>query len=257
VAQKLARISASSQRDHALVCIRVFFRWAISRGYLNADPTAGLQKTKSLPRTRLLTDDEIRSIWTACDHVDDRAPDADFSPITDHMIRLPGAFSTIVKLLILTGQRRNEIASLRVEYIKDGICTLPSGLTKNKRDHAIPLGACGADILSSHASKIGLLFPARGSRETPFNGWSKSKAALDKRLGSSVEPWTLHDLRRYFASTMARLGVRQEVTKRLLNQRSGIVSGITAVYNQHSYFPEMREAIKKYESFLQSIGVTG
>lgn len=253
VAQMLARISATSQRDHALVCLRVFFRWALSRGYVDADPTAGLQKTKQPPRSRLLTDDEIRSIWRACDHVEDRAPDPAFSPIGDHASRPPGAFSTIVKLLILTGQRRNEIASLRTEYIKDGICILPSGLTKNKRDHAFPMSSFAADIVSSYASSTGLLFPARGARETPFNGWSKSKAALDRRLGDTVEPWTLHDLRRYFASTMARLGVKQEVTERLLNHRSGIISGIAAVYTLHDFMPEMRQAIDNYEEHLRTL----
>jgi integrase len=258
VAQRLARICASSQRDHALVCLRVFFRWAVSRGHLNADPTAGLQRTKLPPRARLLTDDEIRSIWRACNHVEDRRPDdVSLSPIGDRIPRSPAAFPTIVKLLILTGQRRNEIASLRAEFIKDGVCTLPSALTKNKREHAIPLGACAVSILSSHASKAGLLFPARGSREAPFNGWSKSKAALDRQLAGTVDPWTLHDLRRYYASTMARLGVKQEVTERLLNHRSGIISGISAVYTLHDFQPEMRAAIEKYDRFLHSKGVTG
>ena len=257
VAQKLARISATSQRDHALVCLRIFFRWAISRGHLNADPTTGLQRTKLPPRARLLTDDEIRLIWDACERPEDRpSDDTDFSPL-DGLRRSPGAFPAIVKLLILTGQRRNEIASLRADYVKDGICTLPPELTKNKRNHAFPLGVCAADIISLYASKPGLLFPARGSRESPFNGWSKSKAALDRGLGGSVEPWTLHDLRRYFASTMARLGVRQEVTERLLNHRSGIISGIAAVYTLHDFMPEMRAAIEKYESFLHSIAVAG
>ena len=258
VAEKLARISASSQRDHALVCLRIFFRWAISRGHLDTDLTAGLQKTKSPPRARLLTDDEIRSIWKACDHVEDRMPDgAGFSTIGDGIPRSSGAFPVIVKLLILTGQRRNEIASLRAEYIKDGVCTFPSVLTKNKRDHAIPLDAFAADILSLYASKTGLLFPARGSRETPFNGWSKSKASLDRRLGGTVEPWTLHDLRRYYSSTMARLGVRLEVTERLLNHVSGSVSGVAATYNRYSYFTEMQEAVDLYHRHIQQLLVTG
>jgi integrase len=194
-----------------------------------------LTPSKSPPRTRLLTDDEIRSIWGACDHLEDRPlpDDAGFSPLGHRIPRSPGSFPAIVKLLILTGQRRNEIASLRAEHIKDGVCTLPSALTKNKREHAIPLGALAADILSSYAPKTGLLFPARGSRETPFNGWSKSKAALDQRL--TLEPWTLHDLRRYFSSTMARLGVRLEVTERLLNHVSGTQSGVAGIYNRHTY----------------------
>jgi len=194
----------TTSRNQALASYRAFFKWCIRRNYLEHSPVEKLTPLKTPPRSRLLVDDEIRSIWKACDHVEDRAPDPAFFPIGDRTNRLSGAFPAIVKLLILTGQRRNEIASLRVEFIKDGICTLPSGLTKNKRNHAFPVGACAADILSLCASKTGLLFPARGAQETPFNGWSKSKAALDRRLGDTVKPWTLHDLRRYFASSMAQ-----------------------------------------------------
>ena|SRR5271166_3854720 len=99
----------------------------------------------------------------------------------------------------------------------------------------------------------GVLFPARLSTSKPFNSWSTEKAALDRRLGGTVEPWRLHDLRRYFSSTMARLGVRLEVTERLLNHVSGTQSGIAAIYNRHSYEKEMREAIEKYQDYIQKI----
>ena len=258
VTRALRPFTAPSEYNHLLVVLRLFFNWCVKCRYVEYNPTMSLSVHARPPRARLLTDDEIRSIWKACDNLETRAPDdAGTSPIADRIARSPGVFSTIVKLLILTGQRRNEIASLRTEYIKDGVCTFPSALTKNKRDHAIPLGACGISIISSRVLKAGLLFPARGSRETPFNGWSKSKAALDRRLGKAVEPWTLHDIRRYYSSTMARLGVRLEVTERLLNHVSGTQSGVAGIYNRHTYFPEMREAVEKYESFLQSIGVAG
>jgi integrase len=246
----------TTSRNQALAAFRAFFKWCVRRNYLERSPVEKLTPTKTPPRTRLLTDDEIRSIWNACDDIETRAlDDAGFSPNLDRTTRSPGAFSTIVKLLILTGQRRNEIASLRAVHIKDGVCTLPSALTKNKRDHAIPLGACAISIISSHASRAGLLFPARGSRETSFNGWSKSKTALDRRLGRAVEPWTLHDIRRYYSSTMARLGVRLEVTERLLNHVSGTQSGVAGIYNRHTYFPEMREAVDSYERHIQQLVV--
>jgi hypothetical protein len=92
-------------------------------------------------------------------------------------------------------------------------------------------------------------------RETPFNGWSKSKTALDRRLGKAVEPWTLHDIRRYYSSTMARLGVRLEVTERLLNHVSGTQSGVAGIYNRHTYLAEMREAVDTYERHIQQLVV--
>ncbi|MFZ1884910.1 MAG: hypothetical protein WAU53_15250, partial [Rhodoplanes sp.] len=98
-----------------------------------------LTLSKTLPRARLLTDDEIRLIWRACDHVEDRTlDDSGLSSAGDRLPCVPANFAAIVRLLILTGQRRNEIGSLKAEYIKDGVCTFPSTLTKNKRVHAIP-----------------------------------------------------------------------------------------------------------------------
>jgi integrase len=232
VAQRLTRITAPSQRDHALVCLRIFFRWAISHGYLDADPTEGLKKEKSTTRARLLSDIEVKLIWQATDE--------------------PSHYNTIVRLLILTGQRRNEIASLKAEYIKDDICTIPGTLTKNGREHTFPIGKHASSIIENSSDKHGLMFPARG-KQSPFAGWSKAKAALDRRLGGTVEPWTLHDCRRFYASTMARLGVRQEVTERLLNHRSGIISGIAAVYTLHDFMPEMRAAVDLYQNHLERI----
>jgi hypothetical protein len=83
---------------------------------------------------------------------------------------------------------------------------------------------------------FGLLFPARGKHPACFSGWSKAKRALDANLAGTVEPWTLHNLRRYFSSTMAQLGVRLEDTERLLNR--------------HTYFTEMRAAVDLYQRHL-------
>jgi integrase len=235
VAQKLARISASSQRDHALVCLRVFFRWAISRGHLNADPTDSLQRTKLPARARVLTDDELRQVWRACDETG-------------------GQYAAIVKLLILTGQRRGEIAALQSSWIRNGIIVFPASVTKNKREHTVPIGAI-ATTLISQVSLPALLFPARGKSASPFNGWSKAKAALDRRLGRTVAPWTLHDLRRTFATRMAELGVQPHVIERILNHSTGQISGIAATYNRATYLKEMCEAIELYERHLLSMGV--
>ena len=87
-----------------------------------------------------------------------------------------------------------------------------------------------------------LYFLARG-RSTPFNGWMKSKLALDKKLGSDFKRWTLHDLRRTFAANMAKFGVRLEVTEKFLNHISGSLGGIVAIYQRHDFQLEMGDAI--------------
>ena len=116
-----------------------------------------------------------------------------------------------------------------------------------------PIAALATSILASALPKDGStrLFPARGKSETPFNGWSKGKVALDKR--ANIAPWTLHDLRRTFATDLAALGTPPHVTEKLLNHVSGTVSGVAAIYNRHAYMDEMRAAIDAWEKRLSAI----
>jgi integrase len=94
--------------------------------------------------------------------------------------------------------------------------------------------------------ECGFLFPARGNVATPFSGWSKSKITIDKKC--DVAEWTLHDLRRTFATNLAALDVPPHVVERLLNHASGTISGVAAIYNRFSYADEMRDAMKRRES---------
>ena len=96
-----------------------------------------------------------------------------------------------------------------------------------------------------------MLFPARSTHGTSFNGWSKSKAALDKESG--VTGYTLHDLRRTFATIHARIGTPIAVIEKLLNHVSGSFSGIVAVYQHHSFLPEMEKAVAAYEAYLAEL----
>lgn len=156
-----------------------------------------------------------------------------------------------MKLLILTGQRRGETAALEAEWIGTDTITLPKGVTKNGREHTFPIGPMTASLLAGRSTSGGL-FLARW-RENKFSGWSTSKAVLDKLCG--VSSWTLHDLRRTFATNLAALGTPIHVTERLLNHVSGTQSGIVAVYQRHSYMPEMRKAIEVWESHLRVLVV--
>ena len=106
-------------------------------------------------------------------------------------------------------------------------------------------------LLTSLKTDHQLLFPGRGQSDAPFNGWSKSKKALDTI--AKIEPWTLHDLRRTFATDLAELGVAPHVIERLLNHVTGTISGVAAIYNRNEYEKETREAIEKWEAFIQAI----
>jgi len=255
LSRALNRIKSPSTNDHVLIAARIFFNWCIKRGYIEKNPTAGLSPHSQKSRSRILSDEELQSIWRACE----QRSAVGASPVRHSSMdeaedrrTLPATFVRIVQLLILTGQRRNEIASLKSDYIdldNKTIC-LPSSLTKNKREHKFPIGDLTVSILAPLPNSPGLLFPARGNSATPFNGWSKSKTLLDRLSG--VTAWTLHDLRRTYATNLAKLGVPIHIIERLLNHVSGSFAGIVSVYQRHQYLDEMRAAMDIWESYLTS-----
>jgi integrase len=229
-----------SEANHAFMYARTFFRWAQKRRYVVRSPLDGLSlPTKSTARARVLADAELKAIWESSEGC--------------------GQFGAIVKLLILTGQRRGEIAALRSDWIRNDTITLPQEITKNGRRHAFPIGATTSALISSvlssgkksHESSSVILFPARGSTSTPFSGWSKCKVDLDKAC--RVEGWTLHDLRRTFASNMGALGVRLEVIEKLLNHQSGSFAGVAGIYQRYDFFAEMKAAIELYDAHIRNL----
>jgi integrase len=219
---------APSERHHAFVAIRTLMNWCTRHGMIEASPVPPLS-FKSQPRARILSDDELRIVWQ-------RAEECGYP------------YGCIVQLLILTGQRRGEIAGLRRSWTKDAEIVFPHGFTKNKREHLIPIGPLTKRAIDTAPETADLLFPARGSDHRPFNGWSKSKRLFDHPI--DVADYTLHDLRRTYSSNMARLGVPIHVTEKLLNHASGAVSGVAAVYNRYTYADEMRSAVEQYEAFI-------
>jgi integrase len=234
-AHAVNRIPAPSERAHAFVAGKVFFNWAVKRRYITENPASGFTQQRQPARSRVLSDDELKRVWIAAEQIG-------------------GSFGTIVRLLILTGQRRGEITALQTSWIGNDTITLPSEITKNKREHTFPMGSLCQSILAPvtmPTTPSAFIFPARGRTETLFSGWSKAKAELDKI--SNVSGWTLHDIRRTVASNLAALGVQLPVIERLLNHVSGSFGGIVSVYQKHSFMPEMRAAIEKWETHLSSL----
>jgi len=234
--RKLKRVDALSERNHALAAAKTFFTWALKHRYITENPTVAYSLVGRPSRSRVLSDDELKRVWKAAKEM--------------------GAnFGTIVELLILTGQRRGEIAALQTPWLNlaDKTITLPAEITKNKREHSFPIGQSAASLISNFPTEASapVIFPARGKSSTPFNGWSKSKVALDKLSG--VTGWTLHDIRRTVASNLAALGVALPVIERLLNHVSGSFGGIVSVYQRHSFMPEMRAAVEKWNNRVLDI----
>ncbi len=218
-----------SAANHAHIAIRNFLGWCVRRRYLPHSPINDLERpAKAVSRERTLTDEELRAVWRAAG-------------------QCSRPFSAIVRLLIVSGQRRGEIGGMRREWfdLEARTCTFPSEITKNSRTHHIPIGGIAHALLSEcqAQSDTSLLFPARGTGASPraFNGWSKAKPRLDGK--ASIDPWTLHDLRRTYATNLQKLGVKLEVIEALLNHVSGTRAGIVGVYQRYRYEVEMREAV--------------
>ena len=221
--------------NRAFAQIRKLFNWAVERGYLDRSPCEGLKTpAKSNSRDRVLSDAEIESIWNA-------ASEMGFP------------FGTVVKLLLLTGQRRDEVASLCWDDLdlEDGLWMLPAARNKSKREHVVPLTPQVVSILTgTPRTHNQLVFPAR-SRDNPISGFSKWKQELDRLSGTSG--WRLHDIRRTFSTGLAELGVRIEVTERILNHKNGALGGVAGVYNRFGYLPEMREALERWSDHVDDL----
>ena len=226
VAAALDAIKGSSARAHALKDIRTFFNWCVPR-YLSRSPCEGLKMAPQPSRDRILTEDEIKAVSKACE----------------------GTFGTIVKLLLLTGQRKMEIGSLTWNNVTDTTITIPADIAKNGREHVIPIGPFTRSLLPKKSN--GYLFRSAKDNDELYNGYTFHLKQLHKASG--ISGWTLHDLRRSYASQHAAIGTPLHIIERLLNHKSGQISGVAAIYNRHSYQKEMQEAVENYEKHIQAL----
>ncbi|WP_415404081.1 tyrosine-type recombinase/integrase [Tateyamaria sp. SN3-11] len=237
VLQRIRRIKTSaSEQHHAFVAARTIFNWAIREDLLASSPLNGVRGFKpAQARERVLNDNELLAVWTEA-------------------TQAPYPYGAIVMVLILTGLRRNEAAQLEWTFINETAeaITIPAHITKNGRVHTIPLGKTLLQVISDLPRINRFLFPSAHEKGTVFNGWGKSKARLDSTL-ENVEPYTLHDLRRTFATTHAKIGTPVHVTEKLLNHVSGTISGVAAIYNRHTYLEEMKVAATAYEEYLKCL----
>jgi integrase len=205
-----------------------FFAWAIREGLIESNPVIGTNRWDEQPRERVLTDDELRTVWNALGDDD---------------------YSVIVKLLMLTGQRLNEIGSLQWGEVVDGVIELPAARTKNGRAHSVPLAAPAQALLDAR--------PRNGDSVFVRNHWATCKEKLDQRileLGAKIEPWTHHDLRRSAATKMAdELGIAPHIIEAILNHISGHKSGVAGIYNRASYTEEKKRALQRWGDYIETL----
>jgi integrase len=211
--------------NRSLAALRKLFNWAEGRYGLVSNPCSKVEMPGSeTARDRVLTDDELAAVWRAT-------------------TGLGGYFASVVKLLILTGQRRSEVAGMewRELDLPAKLWKLPRGRVKNDTGHEVPLSAQSLAVIEAVPRIAGrpLVFTARGGK--PVSGFWKVKTEIDEASG--VAGWTFHDLRRTAASGMARLGVSLPVIEKILNHSSGTFRGVVGVYQRHSFANEKRAAL--------------
>jgi integrase len=225
--------------NRVLSAARKMFNWCVGRDIIAASPCAGVKPpTPERSRERVLSDRELHEIWNAAEN-----------------IGYP--FGTLIKLLALSGQRRDEVAGMRWSEldIENRLWKLPTGRVKNSKGHEVPLSDAAIQVLNA-LPRIAGDYVLTTTGQSPSSGYAKGKRRLDALLPADTPPWRLHDLRRTVASGMARLGINLPVIEKVLNHSSGSFAGIVGVYQKHSFADEKRTALEAWGRHLEEI-VTG
>jgi integrase len=229
----MANRSGPVSANRARAALSSLYSWAMREGLCEQNPTVNTNKAaESEPRDRVLSDPELAAVWKA-------APDTEYG--------------RVVRLLILTGCRREEIGGLRESEIdRDGhMIRLPKERTKNGCPHDVPLSGFAWSLMPDPSDQAYLF--GRGGH-AGFKGWPRAKDDLDKRIGDAIsKPWTLHDLRRTVATRMADLGVQPHIVEAVLNHQGGHKAGVAGIYNKSRYTDGIRAALLLWSSHVESI----
>jgi integrase len=214
--------------NRTLAAVKKLFNWAEGRYGLIGNPCSRMEMPGTeTARDRILSDDELVRVWKAAAERD---------------IQSGSHFGSIIRLLILTGQRRSEVAGMKWSELDlpNKLWTIPRVRVKNDTEHTVPLSAEALAIIDRVPRVVSWNFAFTSTGKLP-NNFSKAKVDIDKASG--VKDWTIHDLRRTVASGMARLGVQLPVIEKVLNHTSGSFAGIVGVYQRHSFADEKRAAL--------------
>jgi integrase len=238
---KIADANGPVMADRVLAHVRTAFNWQMEGDDDFTNPIGkGVIKPRAdaakRARKRMLADDEIRSVWQALDSTE-----------------VPEAFRNIVRELLLTVQRRNEVANMHSDEIDAATWIIPAERYKTGSPNVVPLTETAQQWIKGK----GYIFSTTGGKR-PFSGFSKAKTELDRiiakqRKAAGLKPlpnWTLHDLRRTGRSLMARAGVPSDVAEQVLGHK---IAGVEGVYNRHDYIKEKREALEKLAGLVALI----
>jgi integrase len=234
VAAQLQEIVANHGRvaaARARAYLSALYGWAVRDGLCAVNPAIGTNNPAAgLPsRDRVLSGDEIRSIWNACG--DDDA-------------------SRIIRLLLLTASRRDEIGRLQWQEVdfERGQIVISASRSKNRKAHVVPLPATALNILRAvpRRQDAACVF---GEPDSGFSGWSNATRKLRAQMAKPFV-FVLHDLRRTAATGMADLGVQPHIIEAVLNHSSGTKAGVAGIYNRALYEREKAAALTAWSDFV-------
>ena len=242
--RSIARDNGPFAANRARAALSALFSWAIGEGLADANPVIGTNKaTDEISRDRVLSNEELSLIWR---HAGE------------------GAYGAIVRLLVLTGQRREEVGGMlwRELRLAHGVWSIDASRTKNGLAHDVPLSLPAIGVMQEQERRDGreLVF---GEGVGPFQGWSNAKSALDARVQKALgkvhgdsfalKAWRLHDIRRTVATRMGDLGVQPHVVEAILNHVSGHRAGVAGTYNRASYAAEKSAALRLWGDHVTAL----
>jgi integrase len=223
---------SARQADYVLAIVRKIANWYAARHDDYDSPIVpGMRRTdpKETKRDRTLNEDEIKKVWR---HAEKN-----------------GRFGAIVRLALLTAQRREKLGSMRwADITADGVWNMPVEDRAKGVGGALQLPEAARKIIAEQ-NRVGenpYVFPGRG--DGCFNSWSKCKKAFDEKV--SIAPWVIHDLRRTARTLMAEAGVRPDIAERTLGHAIG---GVEGIYDRSKYTREKAEALKQLAAKIEGI----
>ena len=233
--QELVKAHGKTSAARARSNLTTLYSWAMREGLCESnpvlatnDPTEGMQA-----RDRVLNDGELRAIWNACEGDD---------------------FGRIVKLLLLSGCRREEIGGLKWNEIDldTGVMTIHGTRTKNHRTLELMLPEVAIDILRSQPRRReDYVFGVRG---VAFSAWSYSTVKLNARIveaeGKRLAHWTLHDLRRTMRTNLGKLNIQPHIAELAINHVKG---GVEAIYDRYRYEREIAAALTRWAEYVLAL----
>jgi integrase len=225
----IAAASGSATAETVRRSVHAYLGWAMQQELVTRNAAMGVERRRIKARDRVLDADELRAVWQATDDG------------SDH--------STIVRILMFTGLRANEVGGLRWSEVRSDRIELPAERTKNHRPHTVPLTPQVSALLASRARAGEFVFGK--VQRAGFGAWSRGKRALDANSG--VMDWVIHDLRRTISTGMHELGIAPHVVEAALGHVSGFRAGVAGTYNRASYEGAVRVALATWETHITEI----